>query len=209
MFLQPGLRALAEDGSLLPTSEPPDDVVAETLLVVDLEMSGANPREHEVIDIGGVLAERASAFPERGSWGERVRPLHIGTADHAALKIAGYQAKAWREAVALEDAFGKIAELGRGATIAGWGINNDMAFLAETSRRVGIPWPFATVAVDIQHIARRLLGKGDVDRFNLGHVADRLGIGRMGEHGALADAYATYDVLLKLAERAALSSDGP
>ena len=44
-------------------------------------------------------------------------------------------------------------------------------------------------------------GTGDVDRFNLGHVADRLGIGRMGEHGALADAYATYDVLLKLMER--------
>ncbi|WBL36473.1 hypothetical protein O0235_02580 [Tepidiforma flava] len=42
-----------------------------------------------------------------------------------------------------------------------------------------------------------------MDRFNLGHVADRLGIGRMGEHGALADAYATYDVLVKLVERVA------
>jgi DNA polymerase III epsilon subunit-like protein len=31
-------------------------------------------------------------------------------------------------------------------------------------------------------------------------VADRLGIGRMGEHGALADAFATYDVLCKLVD---------
>ena len=33
-------------------------------------------------------------------------------------------------------------------------------------------------------------------------LSDRLGIGRLGEHGALADAYATYDVLVKLLERA-------
>ena len=57
-------------------------------------------------------------------------------------------------------------------------------------------------ALDVQPIARSILNEGHVDRFNLGHVADRLGIGRMGEHGALADAYATYDVLLKLVERA-------
>ena len=209
-FLQPGVRALAEDGALLPASAPPASAAGEALLVVDLEMSGANPREHEVIDIGGVLAKTAEAFPESGSWGSRVRPLHIGTADHAALKVAGYEPKAWRKAVPLEEAFTRVVDLGRGATIAGWGISNDIAFLAETARRVGIPWPFATVAIDIQQIARRLLVKGDVDRFNLGHVADRLGIGRLGEHGALADAYATYDVLLKLAERAGLGGgEGP
>ena len=64
------------------------------------------------------------------------------------------------------------------------------------------PWPFARVALDVQPLARQLLkGTGSVDRFNLGHVADRLGIGRDGEHGALADALATYDVLVKLLER--------
>ena len=39
-------------------------------------------------------------------------------------------------------------------------------------------------------------------------IADRLGIGRMGEHGALADAYATYDILAELCARA-LPSPGP
>jgi DNA polymerase III epsilon subunit-like protein len=78
-----------------------------------------------------------------------------------------------------------------------------MAFLVESFRRLNRPWPFALIALDVQPIARQLLKGGSVDRFNLGHVADRLGIGRMGEHGALADAYATYDVLVKLVERAA------
>ena len=209
-FLQPGWRALAADGALLPRGEEHDGSVGARLLVVDLEMSGPSPREHEVIDIGGVLAPVARGFPEQGAWGSRVRPLHIGTANPGALKVTGYSSRKWRDAVPLEEAFERVVELGRGATIAGWGIGSDMAFLAESARRTGTPWPFADVAIDVQLIARRLLSRSDVDRFNLGHVADRLGIGRLGEHTALADAYATYDVLVKLAERAGLGTDaGP
>jgi len=96
----------------------------------------------------------------------------------------------------------RFAAVGRDAVVAGWGMAQDLAFLAEAFRALGSPWPFALAALDVQVIARALLrGNGEVDRFNLGHVADRLGIGRMGEHGALADAYATYDVLVKLTER--------
>ena len=205
-LLEPGRRALAADGTLLRREEQHGGTAGATLLVVDLEMSGPSPREHEVIDLGGVLAGVESGFPEQGSWGARVRPLHIGTANVGALKVAGYSSRKWRDAVPLEEAFARLAELGAGATIAGWGIGGDMAFLAESARRTGTPWPFGDVAIDVQLIARRLLDRSEVDRFNLGHVADRLGIGRLGEHTALADAYATYDVLVKLAERAGLGA---
>ncbi len=207
-FLEQGRRALAADGTLLPRTEQHDGKPGATLLVVDLEMSGPHPREHEVIDVGGVRATVGEGFPEQESWGTRVRPLHIGTGQTGALKVAGYSARTWRDAAPLEEAFARLAELGRGATIAGWGITNDMAFLAESARRTGTAWPFANVAIDVQLIARRTLGKDEVDRFNLGHVADRLGIGRLGEHTALADAYATYDVLAALATRAGLGG-GP
>ena len=205
-FLQPGRRALAADGALLPRGEEHDGSIGARLLVVDLEMSGPHPREHEVLDLGGVLATVRTGFPEEGSWGTRVRPLHIGTAQVGALKVTGYSSRKWRDAVPLEEAFARLVELGRGATIAGWGITSDMAFLAESARRTDTSWPFADVAIDVQLIARRLLGRDEVDRFNLGHVADRLGIGRLGEHTALADAFATYDVLVKLAERAGLGA---
>ncbi len=79
--------------------------------------------------------------------------------------------------------------------------------MAESLRRTGATWPFSPVVLDIQTVARRIL-KGDaaIDRFNLGYVADRLGIGRMGEHGALPDAYATYDILVELQKRAGVSN---
>lgn len=205
-FLRPGLRALTETGALREGAERPATPPDGPLLVVDLEMSGPNPREHEVIDVGGVRAALAPGFPEEEAWGSRVRPLHIGTANPASLKVAGYAPRDWRDAIGLEEAFAGLAELGRGATIAGWGIPGDMAFLAETARRTGVAWPFAETALDIQRIARKRLGAGEVERFNLGHVADRLGIGRMGEHGALADACAAYDVLVALAERAGLGA---
>ena len=197
-----GLRSLDEDGRMTP--EVADGDVLNThshLFVVDLEMSGSNAQLHEVLDLGGVRCVLEAGFAEAESWGGRVKPKHIGNAVPAALKVVGYSPKAWKDALELAAAFERFAAVGEGAVIAGWGIGQDMAFLAETARRTGRSWPFARLALDVQPIARKVLGSGQVDRFNLGHVADRLGIGRMGEHGALADAYATYDVLVKLAER--------
>lgn len=198
-----GLRKLGGDGRLLPEPATPADLEGiAALFVVDLEMSGSNAQLHEVLDVGGVRASLAPGFPEEQAWGARVKPKHIGNAVPAALKVVGYSPKAWKNALEIDAAFEQFSDLGRDAMISGWGIGQDMAFLAESYRRLNAPWPFATVALDIQPIARQLLkGGGQVDRFNLGHVADRLGIGRMGEHGALADAYATYDVLVKLLER--------
>lgn len=200
-----GLRTLDADGSLAAPGAGGDGIMesVSVLLVIDLEMSGSNPQMHEVLDVGAVKARLDAGLPEEGSWGQRVRPKHIGNASPGALKVTGYSPKAWKDAIELEEAFERLAGLGEGAMITGWGIGQDMAFLAESFRRVGREWPFAPAALDVQPIARALLkGTGDVDRFNLGHVADRLGIGRMGEHTALADAFATYDVLVKLVERA-------
>jgi len=200
--LTPGLRRLESDGSLSPESATPDELKGlASLFVVDLEMSGPNVMMHEVLDLGGVRASFAEKIPEEESWGARVKPKHIGNAVPGALKVVGYSSKEWRNAMDLEQALDKFSAVGQDAVITGWGIGQDMAFLCETYRRLQRPWPFALVALDVQPIARLLLkAGGQVDRFNLGHVADRLGIGRMGEHGALADAYATYDVLLKLLE---------
>ena len=201
-LLKHGFRRLDPEGRL--TQDPAelgDLNGAASLYVVDLEMSGPNAQMHEVLDLAGVRATLTAKFPEEASWGSRVKPKHIGNAVPGALKVVGYSSKEWKSAIDLEEALDKFSEAGRGAIIAGWGIGQDMAFLVETYQRMNQPWPFATVAFDVQPVARILLKDGgQVDRFNLGHVADRLGIGRMGEHGALADAYATYDVLVKLME---------
>jgi DNA polymerase III alpha subunit (gram-positive type) len=207
-LLKLGLRRLEPDGRLSSEAGDAGDLGgAASLFVVDLEMSGPNVQMHEVLDLAGIRVALAPKFPEEEAWGGRVRPKHIGNAVPGALKVVGYSSKEWRTALELEEAVEKFSTTGRDAVVTGWGIGQDMAFLAETYRRLQQPWPFAMVALDVQPVARHLLkAGGQVDRFNLGHVADRLGIGRMGEHGALADAYATYDVLLKLVEQAATTA---
>jgi len=202
--LSAGLRRLDPNGRLTPEPGSADDFQGLTsLFVVDLEMSGPNAQMHEILDVGGVRAQLARGVAEEEAWGARVKPRHIGNAIPAALKVVGYSSKNWKAALDLEEAVERFTKLGRDSVITGWGIGQDMAFLVETFRRLQQPWPFAPVALDVQPVARGILrGNGQVDRFNLGHVADRLGIGRMGEHGALADAYATYDVLVKLLEMA-------
>ena len=204
-LLKHGLRRLDPEGRLTPEPGAPEDLHGvSALFVVDLEMSGPNAQMHEVLDLAGVRASLAPRLPEEEAWGARVKPKHIGNAVPAALKVVGYSSKEWKSALDLEEALEKFSAAGRDAVVTGWGISQDMAFLVETYRRLQQPWPFATVALDVQPVARTLLkAGGQVDRFNLGHVADRLGIGRMGEHGALADAYATYDVLVKLLDHRA------
>jgi DNA polymerase III alpha subunit (gram-positive type) len=200
-------RELLAFGAVAYDPELPVDGVAaaieglERLFIADFEMSGPNPVVHEVLDVGWVIVDPGAALAEISSWGSRVKPRRIGNAEIGALKVVGYSPKAWREAVELEATVAKLIEEGSGAAFVGWGFNQDLAFVNELLRAAGSAWPFAPVAIDVQRIARQLLSRGEtVDRFNLGHVADRLGIGRLGEHGALADAYATFDVLVELAK---------
>lgn len=187
-------------------AEPGTDALdgVTEITVFDLEMSGSNPRIHEVLEIGAVRASIEAGLPEKESYGERVRPKRIGNANPSALKVVGYAPSGWNKASDISETFPALVKLGRGSLAAGWGVSQDLAFLRELLQQFELDWPFAPYVLDVQELAKRVLhprGK-IVDRFNLGHVADRLGIGRMGEHSALADAYATYDVLLKLIERA-------
>jgi len=168
--LSAGLRRLEPDGRLKPEAASAEDLHGvASLFVVDLEMSGPNAQMHEVLDVGGVRAELARGIPEEEAWGTRVKPLHIGNAVPGALKVVGYSAKNWKAALKLEEAFDRFARLGRDAVIAGWGIGQDMAFLAETFRRLDQPWPFALVALDVQPIARGLVARRrQDDRFTWG-----------------------------------------
>ncbi len=207
-ILAPGLRWVDANTRQADRPAPPEALEGKELCILDLEMSGPDPQVHEILDIGAVRVFLEEGLPEEASFGTKVRPKHIGTANQASLRIVGYSPKAWRDAVSLEDAVAELVEFGAGAVLAGWGIRLDLAFLFEALERTGYEWPFADVVLDVQPVAQAVLDEGTVDSWNLGHVADRLGIGRLGEHGALADAYAAYDVLAKLVELASSASEG-
>tara|TARA_B100000686_G_C16764800_1_gene961078 strand:+ start:1517 stop:2164 length:648 start_codon:yes stop_codon:yes gene_type:complete len=198
IFLQPGFKRIGTDGSFENQKISEIQNLSAELLVIDLEMSGPNPREHEVLDVGGILVKSETGFPEVSSWGSKVRPLHIGTGNLEALATVAYTSKKWRDSISLEEAFEKISKIGKDTIITGWGIKQDLLFLTETYRRLNEKWPFSEFAIDVQDIARKMVIRPEIDRYNLGHVADRLNIGRMPEHSALGDAYTTYDVLTTL-----------
>ena len=205
-FLRAAARLIDAEGRFVEDEVAGDVFEGRRLFIMDAEMSGPNPAMHELLDIGWVVATASEPIAEVTSWGSRVRPKHIGNAELGALKVVGYNPRDWKSAIELEDAVAQMVAAGTQTIFAGWGFGQDLAFVTESLRRVGATWPFLPVVVDIQTVARRVLRHdADVDRFNLGYVADRLGIGRMGEHGALPDAYATFDVLVELQKRAGVS----
>ena len=206
LSLEPGFKRISTGGNFENQKISEIQNLSAKLLVIDLEMSGPNPREHEVLDVGGILVKLETGFPEVSSWGSKVRPLHIGTGNLEALATVAYTSKKWSDSISLEEAFEKISRIGKDAIITGWGIKQDLLFLTETYRRLNKKWPFSEFAIDVQDIARKMVTRPEIDRYNLGHVADRLHIGRMPEHSALGDAYTTYDVLTTLWERATESN---
>lgn len=202
-FLHTAARILDDDGNFVDAMVPDETFENARLFILDAEMSGPNPAMHELLDIGWVVATVGEPIAEVSSWGAKIRPKHIGNAEIGALKVVGYNPRDWKDAIELEQAIERLTDDGRETIFAGWGFGQDLAFIVESLRRTGGDWPFSQVVLDIQTVARRILrGDADFDRFNLGYVADRLGIGRMGEHGALPDAYATFDVLVELQKRA-------
>ena len=177
-----GLRRLDAEGR--PTTEP---VTGEELgqvpglLVVDLEMSGPNASMHEVLDNGGVRADIAEGLPEQQAWGARVKPRHIGNAVPAALKVSATHPNSGARPSNSETPWtGSSSSVCVIPAIAGLG-----DWPGHGVPRRDVPAAWAAVALRAgrggRAAARQLLkGSGQADRFNLGHVAHPLGIGRMG-----------------------------
>jgi hypothetical protein len=134
--LHVGLRALDGDGRLSGAAVSAEVLEGlQSLLVVDLEMSGPNPLMHEVLDLGGVRAQLAPGLTEEEARGESAAEAHR---QRRARSIEGHRL----QSEGMEDRRGAGGSLrparrvGRDAVVTGWGIGQDMAFLAESFRRL-------------------------------------------------------------------------
>ena len=74
------------------------------LALTDVETTGLNPDEHEIIEIGLVVFDSEAPFTIYDTLDIKVKPEHISSAEKEALAINGYNKEDWREAVSIEEA---------------------------------------------------------------------------------------------------------
>lgn len=171
------------------------------IIVIDLETTGLDPVEHEIIEIGAVLS--GDAFAPSILFERKVNPEHLETASQEAFQINGFTPESWGQAIPLDEALVALDPLIAGdITIAGWGVAFDVAFLKAAYARLGLPWMNTRRRLlDICSAAQFLLP--GLESYSLTSVAEKLGV-KHGGHRALADAMCTLEVARKLREVARL-----
>lgn len=180
--------------------------------VVDVETTGLDPRDHEIIEIG--IVECTSLLQVVKTYEAKVFPKHIETADPIALKINGYDPEVWaKEAIPLEQALAEVIPLLEDNQPVGHNIGFDLGFLRAAFESCGIYpkkrpqdkqeretfWHYKKV--DTMSLAAPMERAGMIQSSALKHVAAALGIHNPHPHRAMSDAWTEFKVLKLLLEK--------
>lgn len=168
------------------------------LVFIDLETTGLNPLEHEIVEMACLVAD-GQTFEVSKKYIKKVKPEHIETATPEALKIFGYSPEAWENARSAKEILQEVNGLAPGGMLAGWNVSFDWWFLEMGFKKVGITSQFDYHLVDVMSIAYAKLWKEkEIEQMGLRKIAPYFGIKLGEEHGALEDITATYEIFRKL-----------
>jgi len=177
------------------------------LAFVDVETTGFNPDEHEVIELGAIVARQVpSGDPEKGPRLEiiheleyKIKPQHIETADPGALRVNGYSEADWLFAADLEQVMKDFAEKTAGATFVAHNLVFDWNFINKAFEKSSVKSKLHYAKLDTISIAfARLYHLEKAQAFSLKALAELTGVENEKAHTALADARTTMRVYKKL-----------
>ena len=169
------------------------------LVFLDAEMTGLNPARHEIVEIGALKVEPKKPFKVVGELEIKVKPKNIRSASKEALKINGYSAKDWKNALSLEESLKLLDEFAQDGVLVGYNVSFDWAFLNKAYFFLGRSDPFYYHRLDVMPMAYfKLFTERKMKKFSLGEVCRFLEIPREFAHRALDDAKVTYLVFKKL-----------
>jgi DNA polymerase-3 subunit alpha (Gram-positive type) len=171
------------------------------LAFIDLETTGLNPYDHEIIEIGCLIAKQN----ENNEWVTvdefefKVKPDHIETAQQDALRVNHYSEADWMFAHTQQEALATLAKKCEACVMVGQNVSFDYSFLATKFGEYKIKDPFFFAKLDTISLAYMRFRKDpNMNNFSLRELCERLGIKNEKAHTALADIRATYEVFKKL-----------
>ena len=167
------------------------------LAFIDIETSGLNVLQHEILEIGCVLTT-----PELGVIEEfelKIKPEQIENADKIALKINHYNQKDWEEAISLKEAIKILSKKTKDCIMVGQNVAFDSGFLEYAFAKTEIKNEMHYHKLDTISIAwAKLNREKDFEHFSLREMCKRFDIRNENPHSALSDAKATYELYKKL-----------
>ena len=163
------------------------------VVVFDLETTGLNFLESEIIEIGAIKIKKGGAISERFS--TFVKPTK--DIPKEITDLTGITNEDVKDGTPLATALADFYKFTRGSTLVGHNISFDYGFINYYGRKVG--YDFST---NPQHDTYKLAQKylPGLKNYKLKTVADYFGVSLKNAHRAYNDAYATAEVFMKLTE---------
>jgi DNA polymerase-3 subunit epsilon len=164
---------------------------------IDIEATGLNLREHEIIEIGCVLTTPALEVIEE--FEIKIKPENIERADPVALKVNQYNEEEWKSAVSLPEAMKIFAEKVKDCIMVGHNVAFDAGFIESSFNKIGMDNTLHYHRLDTISIAWAKMHRDpEMERFSLRELCLKFGIQNERAHTALSDARATYELYKKL-----------
>lgn len=178
-----------------------------TLAFVDTETTGLDPYQHEIFEIGIVLAQQHT--DTRGRSELRLireheillHPKHIETALPRALEISRFHDRAWGKAVTQQEGLSRAKEILNGTVFVAQNVAFDWTFLLKAGHDHGIDFDSAVHyhKLDLASMAfGKLYDDPKLFKFSLREMTEFFGVKNEKAHSALSDARATFEVCQKL-----------
>ena len=175
------------------------------LAFVDIETTGLNSRQHEIIEISVVRVKQTwtpdekPVFEKMFEWSAKIKPEHLELADPIALRINGYIASDWTESISLENALTEFVEKTDGAIMVAHNVAFDSEFINAKLADFKIQNKMHYHRLDTVSLAFGLLHSApDVGRYSLGELCKYFGIINNRPHSALSDALSDFELFKKL-----------
>ncbi len=166
------------------------------LIFIDIETTGLDFTQNEIIEIGAVLVSDGEIIKEFEC---KVNPISIQNSNPISLKINHYNKEDWQDAVSLPEALEKLLEISNDAIMVAHNVAFDSQFLDYAFLNTGLKNNMHYHKLDTISIAyAKLHGMGDMQKYSLRSLCEQFQIENKNAHSALSDARATYELYKKL-----------
>ena len=169
------------------------------LAFIDIETTGLDVINHEIIEVGCVLTTPELKVIEEFEL--KIIPEYLENADPISMKINHYEEGGWQDALSLKEAIKILSKKTKECIMVGQNVAFDSGFLEYAFSKTGIKNTMHYHKLDTISIAWAKFNKDkDFEHFSLRDMCMHFGIENKDSHTGLGDARATYELYKKLME---------
>ncbi|MCX7653553.1 MAG: PolC-type DNA polymerase III [Fervidobacterium sp.] len=184
---------LAIDPKKIMINQIDGNIEDATYVVIDLETTGLNPRNDEIMEVGAVKTYQGKIIQEFHTF---VKPSKV---NKKSLEITGITEQMLENAPGIAEVLDKLLDFLHGCVIVAHNADFDVSFLRNVFARHGIE--FNPPYIDTLRLSQSLL-RNRLKSFSLDKLVDHFDLGTFQHHRALDDARITAGVFWKLIELA-------